>query len=179
MLRTFLVLMGVLAWATDSHGRVLMSINEAVRQAFPAPAEVEKVRVFLSKEEAETVRKKWSVPLESRLFTFFRGTDTRGQIGHAGVDTHTLRTKPETILVVIGGNGKLRMVEVLNFYEPFDYFPPARWLKFFDDPSDWRDLIIGRELPNVTGATITAHRLAEAVRRIMAVYEFAVHGKSQ
>ena len=54
-------------------------------------------------------------------------------LGYAIIDTHTLRTKTETVMFVLNPDGSLRQTEVLAFFEPQDYQAGGNWMELFYD----------------------------------------------
>ena len=63
-------------------------------------------------------------------------------------------------------------VELLAFFEPPDYEPPARWLNQFKGRRLNDDLYLKRGLRNISGATLTAQSFADGVRRALAVFPY-------
>jgi hypothetical protein len=61
-------------------------------------------------------------------------------------------------------------VEVIAFGEPEDYLPRRNWLNLFVGRRLDDELVVGRRLAHVTGATLTTRTIAEAVRRVLAVH---------
>lgn len=108
---------------------------------------------------------------ESRLFTYYRGTRDDALTGFAVIDIHTVRTLPEALLVVLTPTGTVERVVLLAFHEPPEYRPSERWLGQFAgrrlDTDGWR---VGRDLHGISGATLTAHAVRDAVRRIVALH---------
>ena len=49
-----------------------------------------------------------------------------------------------------------------------------KWLTLFENQKLDNELRIDREIPNITGATITSHAFTESVRKILAIFEVAV-----
>jgi hypothetical protein len=77
---------------------------------------------------------------------------------------------PETILVTIRPDGAVGAVEVVAFGEPEDYLPRPRWLGLFAGKRLDPELVVGRGLAHVTGATLTTRAIADAVRRVVAIH---------
>ena len=91
------------------------------------------------------------------------------------MDTHLLRTKSETVMYVIGNDGRLINAEILAFFEPSEYMQSEKWLRLFENKNlDNNDIRIDRDIPNITGATITSHEFTESVRKVLAIYKVAV-----
>jgi hypothetical protein len=73
-------------------------------------------------------------------------------------------------MVLVKPNGTVRRVEILAFYEPEDYKVRQSWLDRMNGQELSEDMIVGRDLVRVTGATITVRALAATVRRALALY---------
>lgn len=158
-----------LAGALGAHGRVLLSVNEALELAFPG-ARVERGTVFLTEAESARAAETAGTPLASAIvhpYTAFRDGEL---VGTAYFDTHVVRTLEETVMVVIDPEGSVARVEVLSFDEPPDYLPRAEWYRQFEGRSLDPELELRRAIRPVTGATLTARATAECVRRVLAVH---------
>ena len=96
--------------------------------------------------------------------------------GRAYLDTHVVRTMPETVMAVAEPDGRLRMALVLQFNEPSDYLPRERWLSLMAGKGLDEDLWPGRGVHLVTGSTLTVQALTESVRRCLAIDALVVRG---
>jgi len=156
--------------APGARGGVLLSQEEAFRIAFP-DAEVDSQTVVLSEAQVQAVQAASGAHLDSKLFRYFRARRAGTVVGYGVIDTHVVRTLPEAFLAVLSPGGRLERVLLLAFHEPPEYQAPERWLAQFQgrDPTSegWR---IGRDLHGLTGATLTAHAVADAVRKILALH---------
>ncbi len=102
---------------------VLVSVEEALAMAFPG-ATTARETLFLTDEQMEEASVLSGVELESALVTRYAATDAGGAlVGHAYLDTHRVRTLPETLMIVVGPDGTLGRVEVVVFREPVEYMP--------------------------------------------------------
>jgi Na+-translocating ferredoxin:NAD+ oxidoreductase RnfG subunit len=96
---------------------------------------------------------------------------TDGQpVGYAYLDTHRVRTLPETLMVVLEPDGGVRRVEVVVFREPIEYIPRDSWYGQFEGERLSDELALKRDIRPVTGATLTARATTEAVRRVLAIH---------
>ena len=101
------------------------------------------------------------------FFTFYTARKNGEVQGYAHFDTHKVRTKEETICIVMDSGGKVKVAELVSFYEPEDYAPPERWLKLFTGKS--ADELSG--INAMTGATLTAREVTSAVKRAILVFQ--------
>ena len=144
-----------------------MTETAALERAFPGLTPVRRT-VYLTKEQVGAVEKAARSKLPSPVVTVFEAP-SGGEVARAILDTHVVRTMPETVLTVIEPDGRLRMALVLRFGEPPDYLPRERWLKAFAGRTLDGELWPGRGVPRVSGSTLTTQALTEAVRRSLAI----------
>ena len=155
---------------------VLVTLDEALKLAFP-DAKTERETLFLSEAERREIETLSGHELSGGLATRFVARSDRGEIvGYAYVDTHVVRTLPETVLVVVDPAGSARRVEVVSFREPLDYVPREGWYRQFDGEQLDDDLQLKRDIRPVTGATLTARATTAAVRRVLAIHQVAERG---
>jgi len=165
-----LALMGATHGASVARATVFHAKDEALALAFPGSDRVEDRAVILTDEQKAAVEKRAHAPLESQLWTVYVGWRGTELLGYAVIDTHTVRTLPETAMVVLSPSGEVRRVEILAFYEPPEYMPPERWTRQFDGRHLDDDLKLGAAVHGITGATLSATALTAAVRRVLALY---------
>ena len=148
-----------------------MKQEKALEIAFPAGATVERKNIFFTEEEKKAVQKISKTTFDQELVTYYVGKSSAGIAGYVFFETHTVRTMPETFMVVLNSQGAIHFVEMLAFHEPQDYKPPKRWLGLFKDRKLNDDLWVKRGIRNVAGATLTAQAITDGIRRVLAVME--------
>ncbi len=163
--------------ATSVQAKVFFYRKQALKLAFPGADVVEKKNFLLKKEELKRVQTLAKVPVDSRMFTFYIGKKKGKVIGFAAIDSHTVRTMPETFMAVINPDGKIRSIHILAFYEPLEYLSPLRWLKQFVGRGLSSDLRINRDIQGITGATLSARAVTRGVRKVLALYLVLVKEK--
>lgn len=156
--------------AGDVSAKVFLTKGKAFELVFPEAEEIEKRHVFLTKRQAESIREMAKAEIDSRLYTFYIAKSGGEETGYAVIDTHTLRTLTETVMFVINPDGTLRHAEILAFFEPTDYMPGGKWINLFPGKTKVDRMKVGKGIPNITGATISARSFSRATRRVLAVY---------
>lgn len=141
--------------------------QEALARAFPGQTATRRV-VYLKPEQVSAIERAARSKMPSPIVTVFEARDGATVTGRAVLDTHVVRTMPETLLTVIEPDGRLRMALVLQFSEPPDYLPREGWLKAVAGRVLDDDLWPGRGLRRVAGATLTVQALTDALRRALA-----------
>lgn len=146
-----------------------MKRDEALEMAFPDADNVEKLEIYVSEDDARRIESLAKAKLNSRLFMIYKAVKGGEVLGYALIDTHELRSMTETVMFVVNPDGTLRQTEILAFFEPPDYMPANNWIVLFNGKSVRDTLRVGRDIPNISGATITAVALSEATRRTLAL----------
>ena len=146
-------------------------IDVAVAKAFPG-AEVERVCLRLSEAERKKVGKLGSqrAPRKSTTFAYVARKDGK-VVGTAFFDSHIVRTKRETLMVVVTPEGKVADVETIVFQEPPEWLAQDAFYDSLAGRGQGRALILGRGLDGTTGATLTCRAVADASRRVLALHE--------
>lgn len=162
--------------ATPSHAEVFHSRQGALKLAFPQADAVKRKHVFLREAQRQQIAELSGARLEAKLLTVYAGYKNGRLLGHAFIDTHTVRTLPETFMVVISAAGEVTRVQILAFHEPREYLPPPKWLEQFHRRryDSARSGIAG-----IAGSTLSAHAITRATRKILAIHKVIGLGGSQ
>ena len=149
-------------------GRVYEKPDDALKAVFPG-AEITRKPVYLSKQEQKTLSEQINKKLKSRFYTFYEARKNGKLLGYGTFYTDVVRTKEQTLFVAVDGSGKVMDVRLISFFEPEEYRPPERWLdilkgKTFADP-----IQPGKDLPAMSGATLTARSRVEITRMVVAI----------
>jgi electron transport complex protein RnfG len=147
---------------------VILTETEALERAFPG-ATFEREMLYLDESQIERIQKLARSRLPSAIVTSFLARKDGELVGRAYLDTHTVRTMPETVLTAVGPDGAVKAAFVLQFAEPSDYLPREKWLETFDGKPLDNELSPGRGVRRVTGATLTVQALTASVRRSLAI----------
>lgn len=160
------LLSGAVAPAAGQTGAITR--EEALANAFPG-AEITADRVYLTEEQAERIAEEASAPLPTRIYARYVARRGGEVVGRAYGDTHVVRTKRETLLVLLTADGRIRRIEVTAFLEPKIYLPPDRWLAQYAEESLDDDLAVHRAIRPIAGATLTTLAVNAAARRVLAL----------
>ncbi|WP_031433691.1 FMN-binding protein [Methylomarinum vadi] len=166
----------LLSLAFPGFGKIYYSKNEAMELAFGKEATVEVLSLFPKADEIEQIEKLARVKLESALFSFYVGKKDGKVLGYAAIESHTVRTKPETLLVVLNPEGKITAIHTLAFHEPPEYQPPQRWYEqLYRRELD--QLSFNADIQGITGATLSTRSALNISRKVMAIFQILVKGK--
>ncbi|HEX8251590.1 MAG TPA: FMN-binding protein [Thermoanaerobaculia bacterium] len=161
----------VIVSATTAGARVFMTQQQALAGAFPAGTKVVRQTFFLSPQQSAAAKKESGVEFRDRMIVRYAGSDAAGTaIGYAYFDTHMVRTLPETVMVVVGSDGRVQKVDILSFDEPPDYMPKQRWIDQLRGRKLDDDLSLKRAIRPITGASLSGRAIVNASRKILALH---------
>ena len=163
--------------AGAASAKVFHARDEALALAFPETDRVEARDFFLTPEQHSEIEHRAKAPVDGNLLTVYVGWKNGVCTGYAVLDTHVVRTLPETFLIVISPAGQITATHVLAFYEPLEYLPSERWLRQFDAKGIADDLNIGRGISAITGSTLSSRAVAGGIRRALAIFNVLVKEK--
>ncbi|MDP6370724.1 MAG: FMN-binding protein [Planctomycetota bacterium] len=151
-----------------------LTLAEALALAFPK-CEVERGTIYLDKAQRAAVERAAGAPLVTRVLHPYRAsrsdpkTGLVQEVGTAYFETHRVRAKRETLMVVVDPHGRLVRIEVLAFREPREYLPRRPFYAQFASRQLDDSLRLGKGLRTVAGCTLTCRATEQAARRILAL----------
>ncbi len=152
--------------------KVFASQQQALAEAFPDAARIERKTILLRKDDIEAIEAITQQKEESRLLVVHTAYDENDRVlGFAHIDVHVVRTKPEAFMIVLTPEGQVRSVRILAFHEPLDYLPTGRWYAQFAGKTIEDRLRVGGDVHGVAGATLSARTAADGVRRMLAYWQ--------
>jgi hypothetical protein len=168
----------LLSAVTPSFATIFYSKNEALELAFGKDTQVEQLSLFPDEQQVAKIEALAKVKLDSGLFTFYVGNEKDKVQGYAAIETGTVRTKPETLMIVLTHDGELSKVFTLAFHEPPEYQTPDRWYEqLYKRPLAEMDFNKG--VDGISGATLSTRSALNSIRKVMAIYQVMVKNKDQ
>ena len=152
---------------------VYYSKEEAFELAFGKGAQIENLPVFLTDEQQATIEKLARDKLDGQLYTFYEGRRNCQLLGYTAIESHTVRTQPETLLIVLSPKGELVKSEILAFHEPPEYKPPSAWFQTLNR-KPVEELRTDQGVDAISGATLSVRASLDGIRKALAVYRIAV-----
>ncbi len=163
-------------FSTSVLGKVFYSKNEALALAFGQQASVEMLPLFPDEDQLKKIEQLARVRMESAFFTFYVGKQGDKVLGYAAIENHIVRTKPETLMVVLDPKGQVQAVYTLAFHEPPEYQPPQRWYELLYGKA-LEQLRLGHDIQAIAGATLSTRSAIDVTRKVMAVFQVMAPGE--
>lgn len=174
----WLILLSALVAAPMAESTVYYSKQEAMALAFGKDPAIEARPFFLTEEQAAQVEKIAQVKLDSKLYNFYVGKRQDAVLGYAAIESHTVRTKPETLLIVLTPEGRLKQIHVLAFHEPPEYQPSERWFQQLYDRAP-SDLKLNQGIDGISGATLSSRAALSSARKVLALFQVLLAKKEE
>jgi len=167
------VLAAGLGFAERAAAQVRLTQQQALRLAFPEPANIERRTAFLTDAQLQRAGRLAGsdVAMDERVITYYVGASAGQPLGVAYFDAHTVRTLPEVLMIVVNRMGRIERIEILRFLEPPEYMAPDGWLAQFEGKDISSELSVKGSIVNITGATLTSQAVSRASRRVLALHE--------
>ena len=159
----------LMAVSASSFAKIFYSKNEAMALAFGDGAQVENLALFPDDLQVAAIQKEAKVKLESGMFTFYVGKKQGKILGYAAIETMNVRTKPETLMIVLSPEGEVRQVVTLAFHEPPEYQPPEAWFGQLQG-KPLAELDFNKGIQGISGATLSTRAAVSSVRKVLAIY---------
>ena len=147
-----------------------LSREEALAAVYRG-ADIRAEQLFLTPAQVKQVAMRAGTDLSSALVARYLATQRGEIVGRAYVDTHTIRTKRESLLISLDAQGRVMRVDITAFLEPPEFRAPEPWLEQYRGRALDDDLGIDRAIRPIAGATLTAKAANDAVRRVLAIDE--------
>ncbi len=155
------------AAAATLRAETLVTLGAALARSFPA-ARIERCVLALTPADVKRVEQRAHARCEARLVTAYVAWRGDTLAGVAYTDRRVVRTREAVLLISIAPDTTVSRIDVLAFFEPPDYLPPARWLDRIAGHGDPAALGTGRDIPPIAGATLTSQAVTESARLALA-----------
>lgn len=164
----------VLGWSLQLSAAVLVSPQQALQQTFGTECTVAKKSLLLTKKQAKQVSQQVKRKLSSRLYRTFTVQKAEEVVGYGVLLNGPVRTKNAAVLYMITPNGVMEAVEMIAFNEPPEYQPGSQWMGQFHGKTSEDALLVGKDIPTITGATMSARNVADGARLALALYDIGI-----
>lgn len=173
-MKTLLLLATCLA-LTAPTGKVFHTREQALELAF-GKASVQRTSHYWSKEERARIAEQAGVVRTRPTHVEFRARTGKGGVvpgRSAWFDTRLVRSRRQTIMVVVDAEQRIEQLVLCDFDEPLDYKPVDRWYAQFKGRRLDEEMQLKKGIHGVSGATLTARATVASVREILAAHAVA------
>lgn len=147
-----------------------VSIDELLKTNYAdVNISIEKKSLILTKEEAKEIQELARTKVKSKIVRYYAVSKGEQVLGSAILLKQKIRTKNAAILYMVDANQSMMGIEIVSFKEPSEYKPNDEWQKVFVGKTSEDILIAGKDIPTISGATLSARAISDAARLALAI----------
>ena len=146
-------------------------IADILKANYSATVTVEKKSLILTKDEAKLIQVKAEAKLNSKIVRLYKVEEADEVMGYAVLLKRKVRTKNTAVLYMIDNNQTIKAIEIVSFKEPLEYKPNESWQEVFKGKTSADTLISGKDVPTISGATMSARSITDMARTALAIVE--------
>lgn len=164
----------LLSLLTNSIFAEKVVIEDILKANFSEQISVEKKSLILKKEEAQAIQEKAQAKLNSKIVRLYKVKEADKLVGYGVLLKRKVRTKNTAVLYMIDSNKTIKSIEIVSFKEPLEYKPNDSWKEVFTGKTSTDTLISGKDIPTISGATMSARSITDMARIALAIVEAKV-----
>ena len=140
-----------------------------MQEQYGANATITKKNILLSKSRYAHIEKNAKAKLNTKIYRIFTAKKDEKILGYGILINRKVRSKNTVVLYFIADD-KLLDIEIIAFNEPQEYLPSKTWQSQFQNIETTKMLKLSRNIPTITGATLSARSVTDASRIAFAIY---------
>jgi Na+-translocating ferredoxin:NAD+ oxidoreductase RnfG subunit len=157
------------AVSAPAHALVYLSVEQAQQLMFPGQA-LAALPLRLSGEQISAIEQDSGVKVYPGGLRAWKGDS-----GYFFVDAVIGKHDLITYAVALDAQGRVRQVEILEYREAYGgEVRNAHWRAQFTGRHHGDPVRIGKDIQNISGATLSCEHVTEGIRRLLAVYALAI-----
>jgi hypothetical protein len=157
--------------------KMLISPIDAMHQNYGAKSKISEENILLTANQAQEIEKSAHAKLESKNFKVFKAAQDNKILGYGILISKKIRSKNGVVLYLVSSESVLKGIEVIAFNEPLEYIPSKTWSSQFENVSTDAPLTLNKNIPTITGATLSAKSFVDGSRVAFAFYNEVLKGK--
>ncbi len=167
----------LLIFALPSSAEILTSPEDAMKYAYGQKSEISQDNILLSSEQESKISQEAQVVLDTKIFRVFKAATENKTLGYGILINKKVRSKNAVVLYMITKESILKGIEIIAFNEPAEYLPSKEWSSQFQNIPTTKMLRLSKEIPTITGATLSARSITDGSRVAFAFYNEVLKGK--
>ena len=170
----FLVLLFGIALSQSSMAKNNAAIDKVIKSSFSGVSSIESKNIILSKDQHAKVQSLAKAAVKTKIYRYYVIKSASKTIGYGVLVTRKMRTKKATVLYAFDLNGKLKFTEIMAFGEPPEFKPNKQWMGQFQNKNASVKLTMGKDIPTISGATLSARGISDGARIARAIYQIVL-----
>lgn len=152
---------------------------EQAQQALLPGATFQRVPITLDKGQLDRIKRLSGTPQRSASPAVWRAEQGGKLAGWFIVDEVIGKHEFITYATAISPDGQVRGIEILSYRESKGgEVRNPKWRALFKGKTLADPLRLGKDVPNISGATLSCRNLTDGVKRLLALHQVALAGRS-
>lgn len=147
------------------------SVDEVIKSSFTEVDTIEPKQIILTKEQFSQVQSRAKAAVRTKVYRYYDIKSKSERLGYAVLISRKVRAKKATVLYAFDNSGSLKFTEIMAFGEPPEYIPNKTWMGQLQDKDETSILTVGKDIPTISGSTLSARSITEGARIARAIYE--------
>lgn len=167
-----------LAVPAPAYAALYLTSEQALHNAFPTAEAFAPSRIALSPAQWQAIDRESAAPVAEREPRVWIASSAGKPLGHVYLDEVLGKQLYIKYAVAVGLEGRVQRVDILEYRETHGYeVRNARWLAQFAGKDSTSELQLGRDVKNISGATLSCRHVTAGVRRLLAIHEAQRHDR--
>lgn len=169
----FTLLLGTLLSQSSVAGSKA-SVDDVIQSSFTEVSTIDPKQIILTKKQFSQVQSRAKAAVRTKVYRYYDIKSKTQRLGYAVLISRKVRAKKATVLYAFDNSGRLKFTEILAFGEPPEYIPNKTWMSQLQDQSASTTLTVGKDIPTISGSTLSARSITEGARIARAIYEIVL-----
>lgn len=148
--------------------KLLILPAEAMQKNYGPEATISEENLLLTNAQAQKIQQESKTKLSTNIVKVFKATKNSTTLGYGILINEKVRSKNAVVLYIISDESTLKSIEIVAFNEPMEYLPSKKWVLQLSSTGD---------VPNTTGATMSAKNIIDGSKKALAIYKEMLKGK--
>ena len=169
----FTLLLGTLLSQSSVAGNKA-SVDDVIKSSFTGVTTIEPKQIILTKKQFSQVQSRAKAAVRTKIYRYYDIKSKTKRLGYAVLIARKVRAKKATVLYAFDNCGRLKFTEIMAFGEPPEYMPNKTWMSQLQDKDASTILTVGKDIPTISGSTLSARSITEGARVARAIYEIVL-----
>ena len=171
MTRIFFTLLFGILLSQNSVAKTNTSVDTVIKSSFADVSTIEPKPIILTQKQFSQVQTMAKAAVDTKVYRYYDIQSTTKRLGYAVLISRKVRSKKATVLYAFDNSGTLKFTEIMVFDEPPEYIPNNTWMGQLQNKDRSMKLTVGKDIPTISGATLSARSITEGARVARAIYE--------
>ena len=150
------------------------SVDEVIKSSFTGVSTIDPKQIILTKEQFSQVQSRAKAAVRTKVYRYYDIKSKNERLGYAVLIARKVRGKKATVLYAFDNSGRLKFTEIMAFGEPPEYIPNKTWMAQLQNRDTSAALTVGKDIPTISGSTLSARSITEGARVARAIYEIVL-----